>query len=77
MTKRKTNVQCVTEIMKFSKHGALAEVMVMHAIDTFTRNVINSTPHQLAKQTDSLASPSAWVAVAEEIINKLEAHYAS
>lgn len=69
----KSNQEVVAEIMRFSNHGALAEVFVMEALSRYANAVANADPDSLGFG-ESLALPPAWRSVAREIADKLENH---
>lgn len=63
---QKTNQQAVTEVMKFSRFGALAEAFVMDALDKHADQVLASAPEN---------QPAGWQGVAKEIKTKLDVHF--
>ncbi|MDN8037889.1 MULTISPECIES: hypothetical protein [Burkholderia cepacia complex] len=73
-----TNLECVTDIMEFSRYGALAQAFVMDALSKQAERVAKLPPDELQKQLGdrSLVSARAWHGVAEEIHMKLEVHFA-
>jgi len=69
---RSTNVEFVTEIMEFSRHGALAQVFVIEALRRYALEIMTSR----ARILDVPGIPrDAWLAVGEEIDAKLLAKY--
>lgn len=60
--------------MTFSKYGALAEAFVMTALRQAARDTAKADP---AKFENALISGKAWVGVAKEVSEKLEAFYAN
>ncbi|WP_017168846.1 hypothetical protein [Xanthomonas phaseoli] len=74
---RMTNVEVVTELMEFSQYGALAQAFVMAALTKHSRAVADADPATLASMEGGLVSPAAWQAVAREIAEKLDKHFAA
>jgi hypothetical protein len=65
---QKTNLGVVTDIMDFSRFGALSQVFVMEALASYAQSV-NQTP---AADLEGGAVPGAvWKGVAEEVLGKL------
>lgn len=72
MGSRKTNVEVLTELMQFSRYGALAQVFVIDAIQKQARLAAAADP----KKIDSpVVTGRAWVGVAIEIRDALDQHY--
>ena len=69
---RKTNVELVTEMMEFSRFGALSQLFIIEAIGQYSGMVINSPPEALDGMKGFI-NPEAWRGVAKEIASKLEA----
>lgn len=74
MSKATTNLECITEIMTFSRYGALAQAFVMDALSQHAARVAATPLDQL--QLNPMVSARAWHGVAQEIHTKLEAHFA-
>lgn len=72
MSSTKTNVQVLTDLMQFSRHGALAQVFIIDAIQKHANRVAVADPAQV---DSPMISGEAWVGVANEIQGTLEAHY--
>lgn len=72
MAKRKTNIEFVNSIMEFSRHGAMAQVFVMQAIENYAKAVAAATPEQL---DTPVVSGHVWHGCATEILAKLSEHY--
>jgi len=69
--KRQTNEQFLTEIMRFSRYGALSQAFVMEALSRYAEEVSKADP----KSCDTpMLSGAAWVGVAKEIRDKLNEH---
>ncbi|WP_322041460.1 hypothetical protein [Burkholderia diffusa] len=73
-----TNLECLTEIMTFSRYGALAQAFVMDALSKHAERIATVHLDTLQKQfgVHPLISVEAWQGVAREIHTKLEAHFA-
>lgn len=69
--KQRTNVQCVTDLMEFSQHGALAQLFVVDALMKHAALVAAAEPAAL---DTGFISGAAWRNVAREILGKLKAH---
>ncbi|KGS74765.1 hypothetical protein X976_1955 [Burkholderia pseudomallei MSHR7500] len=68
-----TNLECINEIMTFSRYGALAQAFVMDALSQHAERVATTPPDQL--QVNPMISARAWHGVALEIHTKFEAHF--
>ncbi|RIV48823.1 hypothetical protein [Burkholderia pseudomallei] len=73
-----TNVDCVMEIMNFSRYGALAQAFVMDALSKHAAHVARMPLEELNEQfgDQPIVSAKAWHGIAREIHEKLEAHFA-
>ncbi|RQP34193.1 hypothetical protein [Burkholderia ubonensis] len=73
-----TNLECLTDIMEFSRYGALAQAFVMDALSKHAECVAKLPLHELQRQLGDhpLVSARAWHGVAQEIHTKLEVHFA-
>ncbi|WP_321884105.1 hypothetical protein [Burkholderia cepacia] len=69
-----TNLECLTDIMTFSRYGALAQAFVMNALSQHAARVASTPLEQL--QIHPMISARAWHGVAQEVHAKLEAHFA-
>jgi hypothetical protein len=74
-----TNIECLTDIMTFSRYGALAQTFVMDALSRHAERVAMVPISELEEQFSNypMINAQAWQGVAREIHNKLEAHFAS
>ncbi|KWA13924.1 hypothetical protein [Burkholderia territorii] len=73
-----TNLECLTDIMTFSRYGALAQAFVMDVLSKHAERVA-TVPLDMLQQrfgVHALISIEAWQGVAREIHTKLEAHFA-
>jgi hypothetical protein len=61
---RETNTEFITRLMEFSPAGALAQVMIIQAIDTFTREVAKAPLDDL-RGGSQLVSAECWQATAQ------------
>jgi hypothetical protein len=73
--KATTNIEAITDIMQFSRCGALAQAFVMEAVSRYAKQVSEYTPQQVASISTELMSGETWQTVAKEIRGKLEAHF--
>ncbi|MPV71439.1 hypothetical protein [Burkholderia sp. BE17] len=73
-----TNLKCLSDIMTFSRYGALAQAFVMNALSKHAERVATVPLSKLQEQfgVHPLISAQAWQGVAREIHDKLEAHFA-
>jgi hypothetical protein len=69
MPKPKTNVQFVTDLMEFSRYGALAQIFVIDALDKWSKKISECDPAQV---DNAMINGEAWVGVAKEIQQKIE-----
>jgi len=65
-----TNLGVVTDIMEYSRFGALSQAFVMEALGSYAEGVLAATDEQLAT---GLLPAGVWKGVAAEILQKLEA----
>ena len=70
--KRMSNVELVTEIMEFSRSGALAQVFVIDAIYKHATAVAKA---EAAEVDHALISGHAWIQCAREIKARMDAHH--
>jgi hypothetical protein len=73
-----TNLECLTNLMTFSRYGALAEAFVMDALSKHAAHVARMPLEELIEKfgDQPIVSAKAWHGVANEIHDKLEAHFA-
>lgn len=71
----KTNSETVTEMMDFSKFGALAQVFIMDAIGKHAKAVAKMDLKKIDPKEWTFISAEAWIGVAKEIEEKLKVHY--
>lgn len=73
-----TNLECLTDIMTFSRYGALAQAFVMDALSKHAERIATVPLDKLQEQfgVRPLIRAEAWQGVAREIHDKLEAHFA-
>lgn len=70
---RKTNVEAITELMEFSKYGALAQMFVIDALTRHAEAVMEA-PDSAFESMAGFIAPQAWRGVAKEIKEKLDLH---
>ena len=71
MSDRQTNVEFVTELMEFSRFGAMAQLFVMQALDEFSHAVAVAPPETF-RDTAHFINPELWQGVAREITQKID-----
>ena len=67
-----TNTQFVSDLMEFSRHGALAQIFVIDAIQKHAEHVAAADPSSI---NHALISGEGWVSVAREIKARIDAKY--
>ena len=65
-----TNVEFVTRMMEFSNYGPLAQLFILEAIRNWSELVAKADP---VKVDSPMISGQAWIGVAREIKEKMEA----
>ena len=78
MSKRQTNDEFVQDLMTFSRRGALIQVFVIQALDTFSKLVMNDYESgALAKKMEGnpMVHYEAWADCAREILEKMKEKY--
>ncbi|WP_333986787.1 hypothetical protein [Burkholderia cepacia] len=73
-----TNIECLTDLMTFSRYGALAQAFVMDALSKHAARIARTPLDELNEQfgDQPMVGAKAWHGVAQEIHEKLEAHFA-
>lgn len=71
MNKRMTNIEFVTDLMEYSKYGAMAQLFVIEALRQYSATVANASPEQF-EEWNGLVNPQVWQDVAREIAQKIE-----
>ena len=67
----KTNLSVVTDIMDFSKYGALSQAFVMAALEEYSLSVM-ATPEE--NLSNGLLPAGVWRGIADETLQKLRAN---
>ena len=67
---QQTNTEFGTDLMDFSKFGALMQVFVIEAIRWYSQQVESQPPLE-----NHIIDGNAWKACAQEALSKLEAEY--
>jgi hypothetical protein len=67
-----TNTEFVTELMEFSRFGALSQMFIIDAIQRHADSVAAADPEALA---NPFVNEHAWIGVAKEIKERVEAKY--
>ncbi|WP_186140887.1 hypothetical protein [Burkholderia gladioli] len=72
-----TNLECLTQIMTFSRYGALAQAFVMDALSKHAEHIAQMPLEQLEENFGNppMIGANAWQFVAQEIHEKLQAHF--
>lgn len=70
--KRKTNEEFVSELMAYNQHGGLAQIFIIEAIRYYAEKVSNS---EAENDDKAMINPTAWHAVATEILEKMRLNY--
>lgn len=70
----KTNVEIITEIMEFSRCGALAQLFIMDSVARHAERIAAASLDELKSMEGGLISPAAWKATAAEIAEKMRKH---
>lgn len=72
------NLEFITDLMTFSRYGALAQAFVMDALSKHAAHVAKTPLEELSEKFGDrpMVSAQAWHGVANEIHDKLEAHVA-
>ena len=78
MPKQKTvsqmdNVEFVTHMMNYSRHGALAQIFILDALEKWSAIIAKADPAEL---DTPMLNGAAWVSVAKEIQDKLAKRFA-
>lgn len=66
----RTNVEMVTEMMEFSDYGALSQVFIMSAIQSYAKTI--SSGERPTEAGDSIISNQGWFDVAVDTLKRLE-----
>lgn len=77
MSKPKTNIELVCELMDFSPFGPLAQMFVIDALTKWSDKIADTPIEELRKafEGNPLISAEAWQGVAREIKEKLDANF--
>lgn len=76
MKPSKTNVEFVTEMMEFSRYGALTQAFVLEAVDKYAQQVIAKQEDLKVSMKDHIVRPVTWIDIAKEVHAKCKARYA-
>jgi hypothetical protein len=71
----KTNAEIITEIMDYSRAGALAQLFVIEAIRKYAEQVSANPEKVHEAMQGGFIHPDAWVETAEIIKQELSAAY--
>ena len=71
----KNNVEFLTEVMEYSKHGALMQAFVLDALDHRCNHLLKDEEQTLQALKGSMVSGQAWLGCARELKDKLDKRY--
>ena len=74
--KHTTNEEFVRELMNFSNSGAMAQMFIMHAIETVAKQTAEMPLEKIREWDMPFINAEAWHATAKEIKTKFEERYA-
>lgn len=70
MAKRpEDNIEFLTHICKFSRHGAMMQIFVLAAIENYAKACIKAGPEKCG---NAMIHGGAWVGTAKEAIEEIE-----
>jgi hypothetical protein len=75
MSKRLTNTEFVTELMEFSEHGAMMQLVVLEALRQYPMHILGNKEEFTKSMKGGFISPEAWIATCEELRDSLNAHF--
>ena len=69
-----TNIEFMTNVMDFSKQGALMQVYILEAISNYSKHFAHKTEEEIEhmKKTWGFIDPEAWQRCAKEYLEKYE-----
>ena len=68
-----TNVERITHIMDFSKAGPMAQILIMHAVHDYCRNILADEDKTLELMKDNFIHGPAWIKTARIVLKEMEA----
>lgn len=68
----KTNVEFITELMKF--HTPLMQAFILEGVKKYSDLLMKHKDQYIKENKDSMLCPNAWVGCAELFNNKYEEH---
>jgi hypothetical protein len=68
----KTNVEFVTDLMEYNRFGAMAQLVILEAIERYVDGVIDNEADVLKGMEGTMIHGPAWVGTCKEIKRKLE-----
>ena len=74
MSKRKTNVQFLKQVMEFSDHGALMQMFIVEGLRLYAEKVLADQDKLRESMKDGFIHPDAWIGCAKEFTAKLDEH---
>jgi len=76
MGKRQTNVELITHLMEFSKHGALMQAFILEGLSKYAEQV-KDIPADDPRWANAFVSLDAWKGCADELSKAIKGHYES
>lgn len=71
MAEQKTNIELITHLMEFSKHGAVMQLFIMEALNKYALAVAQTDPELLS---NPLINGSQWQGAAVEFLEALNTY---
>jgi len=82
--KEMTNEEFISDLINFSKHGAMTQLVVVDALGKGLQHIVNGKEELLALQAAQEAKGeypfinlTAWVAAAEDALDKFNGKYSN
>lgn len=72
---KETNIEFVQRLMNFSQNGAMMQLFVIQALDTFAKIVLEEEDKVRSTMKDSIINPEAWIRCARELKGAIDAKY--
>jgi hypothetical protein len=74
MIKKLTNTKFVTNLMDFSEHGTMMQLVVLEALHQYPTRVLKNREALTKSMEHSFISPEAWISTCEELLKRVEDH---
>jgi hypothetical protein len=72
--RKQTNKQFVADLMDYSSVGALSQVFLLQALESYSAQVLAASNEQLGGDR-AFINPDAWKACARETLENLSRYY--